>query len=94
MKNLLLTTCMFAALMAASVAPSLADDRSCAGECPIKLAAACQDYCKSNAKTCKDQCSDPQEQEQCIVDCDRSECKAGCSRFEETCIQRCPKPGG
>ncbi len=77
MKNLVLTACVSAVLMA-SAAPSLAAD-------------ACQTYCKATANSCREQCSDPQEQEQCIFECSRSECKANCNRLEEACTQHCPK---
>jgi hypothetical protein len=94
MKTFLLTTCVFGALMMASGAPSLAGGLSRAGATTLRLADACETNCRTNADACRTQCSDPEEQAQCIVACDKSACKANCNKFEDACKQRCPNPRG
>jgi hypothetical protein len=93
MKTLLLTTCLSGALIIASAAPSLAANLHRAGAYEFGQAEACQTSCNANADACRTQCSDPEEQEQCIVDCDKSECKANCATFEDACKQHCQNPG-
>ncbi|HTV32836.1 MAG TPA: hypothetical protein VME69_06995 [Methylocella sp.] len=56
----------------------------------IADAASCQASCKTNADACRAQCSDPEEQQQCIFACGRTECQGTCNRFEEACKQHCP----
>lgn len=90
MKTFLLTTCIFGALVMASGALSPAGDLS--GE--LRLADACETMCRTNADSCRAQCSDPEEQEQCIVDCGRGECTASCDKFEHSCKQHCPSSKG
>jgi hypothetical protein len=94
MKTFLLTTCIFEALMMAGGAPSLAGDLSRTGEYKLRLADDCATSCRVNADACRTQCSDPEEQAQCIVECDKSACKAKCNKFEDACKQRCPSPRG
>jgi hypothetical protein len=94
MKTLLLTTCMHGALIAASAAPSLAANLSRAGEFELSQANGCQASCRVNADACRAQCSDPDEQAQCVVECDKSACLGKCNKFEEVCKQHCPSPGG
>jgi hypothetical protein len=91
MKILLLALCMSGALIAGSAAES---NLSGPGGYKLSQAEACQTSCKANADACRSQCSDPEEQEQCIVDCDRVACKENCEKFEYLCKQRCQKPGG
>jgi hypothetical protein len=93
MKTFLLTTCIFGALMMASAAPTGAGD-SPAGKHKLRLADACETNCRTNADACRAQCADPEEKEQCIVNCGRSECKSGCDKFERSCTQRCPSSKG
>ena len=94
MKTFLLTACVFGALMVASAAPTRAGDLSRAGQPKLRLADACETNCRTNANACREQCAEPEEQEQCIVGCDKGECKASCDKFEETCNRRCLSPGG
>jgi len=94
MKTILLTTCIFGALMMASGAPSPTGDLSRAGETKLKLADDCETNCRTNANACRAQCADPEEQEQCIVACDKGECKASCDKFERNCNQRCTSSKG
>jgi hypothetical protein len=92
MKTFLLTTCIFGALMTASAAPSRAGDLSRAGQ--LRLADACETNCRTNANACREQCADPEEKEQCIVNCSKSECNSVCDKFEHSCIQHCPSSNG
>jgi hypothetical protein len=94
MKTLLLTTCMFGALICASAAPSLAASLPRAGEFELSQANGCQASCRVNADACRAQCSDPEEQTQCVVECDKSACMGNCDKFETVCKQHCPSPGG
>jgi hypothetical protein len=94
MKTLLLIPCLFGALIMASAAPSLAANNHRAGEVEISQAEACQASCRANAESCRTQCSDSEEQEQCVVGCDKAACKANCATFEDTCKQRCQQSGG
>ena len=94
MKTFLLTTCVFGALMMASAAPSRAGDLSRAGQHELRLADACETNCQTNANSCREQCADPEEKEQCIVNCSKSECNSGCDKFEHSCIQHCPSSKG
>jgi len=94
MKNFLLPVCVIAALMAASGARSLAGDLSRAREDTLELADECQTYCRANADACRAQCANSEEQEQCIVDCGKGECKASCDKFERNCNQHCPPSKG
>ncbi len=90
----LLTNCIFGALMMASGAPSSAGDLSRTGEGTLQLADDCQTYCRANADACRTQCADPDEQAQCIVNCGKADCKAGCDKFERACNQHCPSSKG
>ena len=54
----------------------------------------CQTLCHTNADACRAQCSDPEEQAQCIVECDKSTCMGNREKFENACKQRCPSPRG
>jgi hypothetical protein len=92
MKTFLLTTC-FGALMMASGAPSPAGDLSRTGEYKLSQGDACHTSCRVNADACRTQCSDPEEQAQCIVECNKSACMANCAKFERSCNQRCPTGG-
>ena len=94
MKTFLLTTCIFGALMVTSGAPSPAGDLSHTGQHKLRLADDCQMSCRANADACRAQCADPEEKEQCIVNCGRSECKSGCDKFESSCTQHCPSSKG
>jgi len=94
MKTFLLTTCMFGALMMASGALSAAGDLSRTGEHKFRLADDCETNCRTNANSCRAQCADPEEQEQCIVNCGKSECTANCDKFEQSCNQHCPSSKG
>jgi hypothetical protein len=94
MKTFLLTTCIFGALMTASGAPSRAGDLVRVGEYRLRLADDCETNCRTNANACRAQCADPEEQEQCIVACDKGECKASCDKFEHNCNQRCTSSKG
>jgi hypothetical protein len=94
MKTFLLTTCIFGALMMASGAPSPAGDLSRTGETKLRLAGDCETNCRTNANACRAQCADPEEQEQCIVNCGKSECSAGCDKFEHSCNQHCQSSKG
>ena len=71
-----------------------ADDLSRTGEHKLRLADDCETMCRTNANACRTQCADPEEQEQCIVNCGKSECKAGCDKFERACKQHCPSAKG
>jgi hypothetical protein len=93
MKTFLLTTCILA-LMTASAAPSRAGDLSRMGGVKLRLADDCATLCRTNANACRAQCADPEEQEQCIVACDKGECKASCDKFERNCNQRCTSSKG
>jgi hypothetical protein len=94
MKNLLLTICMSGALIVASAASSPAANLPRAGEYKLSQADACQTSCKTNADSCRAQCADPEEQEQCIVGCDKGECNANCNKFEDNCKRHCPSSKG
>ena len=94
MKTFLLTTCIFGALMMAGGAPSPAGDFSRTGEYKLRLADDCETNCRTNANACRTQCADPEEQQQCIVNCGKSECNAGCDKFERACNQHCPSSKG
>ncbi len=78
--------------MMASGAPSPAGDRSRAGDGKLRLADACETTCRTNANSCRAQCVDPEEKEQCIVNCGKSECTASCDKFERSCKEHCPSP--
>jgi hypothetical protein len=94
MKTMLLTTCMIGALTLAGAAPSPAANLLRVEKYELSQADACKESCRTNANSCREQCSDPEEQAQCIVDCDKSACKANCDKFEDTCKQHCQSPGG
>jgi hypothetical protein len=94
MKTFLLTTCVFGALMMASAAPSRAGDLSRTEQHKLRLADDCETNCRTNANACREQCADPQEKEQCIVNCGGSQCSSGCDKFEHSCIQHCPSSKG
>ena len=94
MKTFLLTACVFGALVVASAAPTRAGDLSRAGQHKLRLADACETNCRTNANACREQCADPEEKEQCIVNCSKSECNSGCDKFEHSCIQHCPSSKG
>ena len=94
MKNLLVTLCMSAALIVASAAPSPAANLPRVAEYNLSQADACQTSCKTNADTCRAQCADPEEQEQCIVACGTGECMATCNKFEDNCKRHCPGSKG
>jgi hypothetical protein len=94
MKNLLLAICISGALSAVSAAPALAANLSRAGEYKLCQADACQTSCRTNADACRAQCSDPEEEKQCIVACGKGECKAMCDKFENNCKLHCPSSGG
>jgi hypothetical protein len=88
MKNLLRITCAAGTLLAASSALSQS------GEFPrlaglFGPADPCQTSCQTQAKACREQCAHPQEPEQCIVDCTRSECNSSCDAFEKACGRHC-----
>ena len=89
MRNLLLTTCVTGALMAAGGAPSLAGDLKLAmwpfGSPPT----ACEKDCRTQADQCREQCAHPEDPEQCIVACSSSECRKSCADFETACDRRC-----
>lgn len=86
----LLTTCLFAALMAATAGTAPAAAR----EYLVSQSDVCLASCRANAEYCRTLCSDPEEQAQCIVGCDKGECKANCDKFEASCKQRCQNTGG
>lgn len=68
---------------------------SLAGAAPLLAQTdGCLASCKANADACRAQCGDPEEQEQCILDCSTSSCKSDCARFEDACHKRCQKSGG
>ena len=94
MKTFLLTTCIFGALAMASGAPSPAGDLSRTGEHKLSQGDACETNCRTNANSCRAQCADPEEQEQCIVACDKGDCKASCDKFERNCNQHCQSSKG
>jgi len=94
MRIFLLTTCIFGALMMASGARAPAGGLSRAGETVLRLADDCATNCRTNANACRAQCAEPEEQEQCIVGCDKGECKASCDKFERNCNQHCPSSKG
>jgi hypothetical protein len=94
MKTFLLTTCILGALMMASAAPLRAGDPLSARDDKLRLADACETNCRTNANSCRAQCADPEEQEQCIVNCGKSECTANCNKFERNCTQHCPSSKG
>jgi hypothetical protein len=89
MKTFLLITCIFGALMMASGAPSPAGDLSRTGEYKLSQGDACHTSCRANADACRTQCADPEEQEQCIVNCGKSVCNSDCDKFERACNQHC-----
>jgi hypothetical protein len=90
MKTLLLTA--FAGVfLIASAAPSGANDRLRAFQ--TAASDACVADCHENAKACRQQCYNPEEEEQCIVAC-KSECNASCDKFEEACKKRCESTKG
>lgn len=91
MKILQLTTSLFMLLISAG---AMAADLPRTGTYELAQADACQVSCRANADACRQQCSDPEEQTQCIVLCDKSDCKANCQKFEDGCKQRCQNPGG
>jgi hypothetical protein len=91
MKILLLTICLSGALIAGSAAAS---NLPGTGGYEFSQVDACQASCQANAQACRGQCTDPEEQEQCIVDCDSAACKTNCEKFEYLCKQRCQNPGG
>jgi hypothetical protein len=80
--------------MMASGVQSPAGDLSRTGELKSKLADACETMCRTNADSCRAQCADPEEQEQCIVNCGKSECTANCNKFERNCNQHCQSSKG
>jgi hypothetical protein len=94
MKTFLLTACVFGVLMVASAAPGRAGDLFGTGQHKLRLADACETNCRTNADACRAQCGDPEEKEQCIVNCGRSECKSGCDKFERSCTEHCPSSKG
>jgi hypothetical protein len=89
MKNPLLTICLFGTLIMASAAPSPAGTLLGGADDKVSQADVCQASCRANADACRTQCSDPEEEAQCIVDCDKGECKTNCNNFEAACKQRC-----
>ncbi len=93
-KNTLITAFMALALTASSAAPSLAGLRARFAEQNTDVADPCAKSCKSNADYCRDQCAHPEEPEQCIVACSKSECDDSCNKFEEACKRHCPPPKG
>ncbi|HUB63538.1 MAG TPA: hypothetical protein VL996_03695 [Methylocella sp.] len=94
MKTLLLIPCLAGALILSSAVPTLAAHLPGTGEYELSQADACRTNCQMNAKACREQCTDPEELQQCIVDCDSFACKANCDAFENKCKQHCPSPGG
>jgi hypothetical protein len=91
MKKTLRTTCIFGTLLLASAA---AANLSRAGAYELSQADTCQANCRVNTDACNSQCSDPEEQQQCIVNCDKAACQANCKTFEDNCKRHCPSPGG
>jgi hypothetical protein len=89
MKAFLPITCIFVALIMISVG-----GLSRAGETKLRLAGDCETNCRTNANACRAQCADPEEQEQCIVNCGKSECSADCDKFERSCNQHCQSSKG
>jgi hypothetical protein len=92
MNNKLLTACMALSLMASIAAPSLAAPRLRLAEQNTGTPESCATYCKTNADFCREQCANPEEPEQCIVACSKSECNDSCNKFEEACKKHCPAP--
>lgn len=82
MKNKLLIACVVLALAACSRV----------AEKNTGPADACATSCKNNADYCRDQCTHPEEPEQCIVACSSAECNDSCNKFEEACKRHCPIP--
>jgi len=60
----------------------------------VSAADPCMTDCKMRADFCREQCAHPEEPEQCIVACSRSECNDSCNKFEDACSKRCPNPKG
>jgi hypothetical protein len=89
MKAFLPITCIFVALIMISVG-----GLSRAEETKLRLAGDCETNCRTNANACRAQCADPEEQEQCIVNCGKSECSADCDKFERSCNQHCQSSKG
>ena len=94
MKNTLLVTCMTLTLIVSSSASSLAGELTGRGEQMISETDPCVTNCKNGADYCREQCSHPEEPEQCIVACSRSECNDSCNKFEDACTRRCQSPKG
>jgi hypothetical protein len=94
MKNTLLVTCMTLTLMVLSGASSLAGQLIGRGGQMISAADPCVTNCKMGADYCREQCAHPEEPEQCIVACSRSECNDSCKKFEDACTRRCQSPKG
>ncbi|MBO0734348.1 MAG: hypothetical protein J2P49_08560 [Methylocapsa sp.] len=92
-KNALVLTFTALALMAASAAPLAAATHL---SLPWKTGAAdpCEKDCKMRADSCREQCAHPEEPEQCIVDCSRSECDDSCNKLEDGCKRHCQSPKG
>jgi hypothetical protein len=93
MKNLLLIACAAGALLAASAVPSLAGDLTRPAEILV-AANACQTSCRASANNCREQCAHPEDPEQCIVSCSKSECNASCDEFEKACNRHCDTSKG
>jgi len=93
-KNILRSTCMTLALIALGSATIVAGARTGSSWQILSAADPCLTDCKMRADFCREQCAHPEEPEQCIVACSRSECNDSCNKFEDACKRRCPNPNG
>ena len=93
-KNTLLAACTVLALTALATAAVTAGDRFRMAWQRLGAADPCTTDCKTRADFCREQCAHPEEPEQCIVACSRSECNDSCNKFEDACTRHCPNPKG
>ncbi len=93
-KNTLLIACAAVALTALAATAVKAGDRSRMAWQHLSAADPCTADCKMRADYCREQCAHPEEPEQCIVDCSKSECNDSCKRLEDACSRHCPNPKG
>jgi hypothetical protein len=91
-KNTPLTACAAFALAALAAAAVTAGARSGMAWQRLSAADPCMTDCKMRADFCREQCAHPEEPEQCIVACSRSECNDSCNKFEDACARHCPNP--
>jgi hypothetical protein len=94
MNHSLSIACLVLALIASSAMPSASHPRLNLAQQKFSAADPCMTDCKMRADFCREQCAHPEEPEQCIVACSRSECNDSCNKLEDACTRHCPNPKG